>query len=328
MDSLRKIAHLMEGSVASNAITSFIIILILWIINRVLLRLIERRVTDIRSRFHWKKTVSYTIVIFGVLLVGRVWFEGIQSLATFLGLLSAGLAIALKDMIANLAGWVFIMWRKPFEVGNRIQIGDQAGDVIDLRPFQFTMLEIGNWVKADQSTGRMIHIPNGLIFTQPISNFDSGFKYIWNEIPVLLTFESDWQKAKIILREIADANALQVTSEVENELKQTARRFLIFYTKLTPVVYTNVLDSGVQLTIRYLTEVRKRRGTTEAIWEGILIEFAKHDDITLAYPTIRFTKKAIRFKENFYLHRSRLFRYCIEQGLCLRSKIAIQIHNS
>lgn len=274
-----------------NAFSSVLVILALWLLNKALHKYIERRVEDPRSRFHWNKTITYTIVISGSLIVGRIWFEGVQSLATFLGLLSAGLAIALKDMLSNLAGWLFIVWRKPFVVGNRIQIGDKSGDVIDLRPFQFTMLEIGNWVKADQSTGRMIHIPNGLVFTNPISNYDAGFKYIWNEIPVLITFESNWKKAKAILWGIGDKHALQITNDVQKEIQQTAKKFLIFYTKLTPAVYTNVLDSGVQLTIRYLCEIRKRRGTTEAIWEDILEAFAEHPDINLAYPTMRIYKE-------------------------------------
>ena len=96
--------------------------------------------------------------------------EGLRSLGTFLGLLSAGLAIALKDVVASMAGWIFILWRRPFQLGDRIQIGDRAGDVVDLRLFQFTLLEIGNWVDADQSTGRSIHVPNGAVFTEPLFN--------------------------------------------------------------------------------------------------------------------------------------------------------------
>ncbi len=133
----------------------------------------------------------------------------------------------------------------------------------------------------------MVHIPNGLIFTQPLCNYDFGFKYIWHEIPVLITFESDWKKAKDILQNIADENALELTKEVEEEIKKAARKFLIFYSKLTPKVYTSVEDSGVLLTIRYLTDIRTRRGTSEAIWENILDEFAKYDNINLAYPTFR-----------------------------------------
>ena len=286
-DMLDKFAKLAEGKIVANIITSVVLILVLWLVNRILLRIIEKRVQDLRSKFNWKKTVTYITVSIGFIVVGRVWFEGVQSLATFLGLLSVGIAIALKDIFANLAGWIFILARKPFEVGHRVQIGEFTGDVIDLRPFQFTMLEIGNWVKADQSTGRMIHIPNGMIFTHPLSNYETGFKYIWNEIPVLITFESNWEKAKEVLQNIANANALSLTPEVDKELIQTSRKFLIFYNKLSPYVYTSVEDSGVLLTIRYLSGVRQRRGTTEAMWESILREFARHPDIELAYPTLR-----------------------------------------
>jgi small-conductance mechanosensitive channel len=271
----------------SKLITSLVLIFALWIINKIMHRIIEKRIHNMRSQFSWKKGSTYAIVTIGSIVVGRVWFEGIQSLATFFGLLSAGIAIALKDLFADLAGWIFIISRKPFEVGNRIQIGEHSGDVIDLRPFQFTVLEIGNWVDADQSTGRMIHIPNGMIFTHPLSNYDKGFKYIWNEIPVLITFESDWHKAKEILQTIANEKALAITTDVEKELRETSRKYLIFYNKLTPTIYTSVKDSGVLLTIRYLSEIRKRRSSTEEIWEALLNEFAKHDDIALAYPTFR-----------------------------------------
>lgn len=287
MDDWKKVMETMDSNVFSQILTSAIIIFTLWLINLIVINILEKKVKDLKSRYTSKKTFSYIMVFAGIILVGRVWFEGIQSLATFFGLLSAGLAIALKDLVANLAGWIFIIWRKPFEVGNRIQVGDNAGDVIDLRPFQFTILEIGNWVKADQSTGRMVHIPNGAVFTQPFVNYDSGFKYIWNEIPILITFESNWKKAKKILQDIADKNAMPLTQEAEEQIKQAARRFLIFYNKLTPIVYTSVEDSGVLLTIRHLSEIRKRRATTQSIWEDMLEEFSMNDDIELAYPTQR-----------------------------------------
>ena len=64
------------------------------------------------------------------------------------------LAIALQDPLTNLAGWLFILIRRPFRVGDRIQVGANTGDVVDIRPFRFLMLEVGNWVHADQGTGR------------------------------------------------------------------------------------------------------------------------------------------------------------------------------
>jgi len=200
--------------------------------------------------------------------------------------------------VSNLAGWAFILWRRPFEVGDRMQVGSHAGDVIDIGLFQFTLNEIGVWVDADQSTGRIVHVPNGQVFTEPIANYDKGFKYIWNEVPVLVTFESDWRKAKQILTKIAVQHAQHLTAETEQELLTASRQYVINYTKLTPIVYTKVVESGaVQLTIRYLIEPRKRRGTEHAIWEDVLTEFARCPDIELAYQTSRSFKRTDEGKQ-------------------------------
>jgi small-conductance mechanosensitive channel len=149
-------------------------------------------------------------------------------------------------------------------------------------------MEIGNWVGADQSTGRIVHVPNGRVFTESLANYSKGFQYIWNEIAVLITFESNWRKAKEILLGIGSKHAEELSATAEERVRRAARKFMIFYTKLTPTVYTTVKDSGVLLTIRYLCEPRKRRGSEEAIWEDILTEFAGCDDVDFAYPTRRY----------------------------------------
>jgi len=212
--------------------------------------------------------------------------------------LSAGIAIALKDVVANFAGWLFIISRRPFSVGDRIQIGNYAGDVIDTRVFQFTLLEIGNWVNADQSTGRIVHIPNGMVLSEVLANYSKGFQYIWNEIPVLITFESNWKKAKKILQKIADKDAEQLSKAAEKRVKEASKKFMILYSKLTPIVYTSVQDSGVLLTIRYLCEPQRRRDSEQVIWEDILKEFTRNNDIDFAYPTQRFYNSKLE-GENF-----------------------------
>jgi small-conductance mechanosensitive channel len=278
----------LSPAIQARILGSVLAIALLWALRRLALAVIWRRIDDVRLRYRWRKTTSYIIVPTGMLIVGRMWFEGIGPLATYLGLVSAGLAIALKDLVVNLAGWGFILWRRPFEVGDRIQIGEHVGDVIDVRIFQFTLLEVGNWVDADQSTGRLLHIPNGKVLNESLANYTRGFDYIWNELPVLVTFESDWKKAKALLAEIAARHAAHLTDEAEKQIREVSRRFMIFYSTLTPTVYTSVADSGVMLTIRYLCAPRKRRSTAEAIWEEVLDAFAREADIDFAYPTYRY----------------------------------------
>ena len=277
-----------DPAAQQKLLISVVIVLALSLAHRLVYANLIERIKDRDRRYQWQKSLGYIFSALGILIIGLVWIEGVQYAATYLGLLSAGLAIALKDPITNIVAWVFILWRKPFEVGDRIEIGPFAGDVVDLRIFQFSMMEIGNWVEADQSTGRILHIPNGMIFIQGVANFTHGPDFIWNEIPVLITFESNWEKAKHLLEEIADAHDISLAGNAKKEFETAARKFLLKYDKLTSIVYTSVKDSGVLLTIRYLCKPRQRRGTTQAIWEDILRSFAQNPDIDLAYPTTRF----------------------------------------
>lgn len=260
----------------------------LWLVYLVAYHLGRKTIRD-RARFYrWRRTTAYTCSFLVVAVIGAIWFKRLHSLATVVGLASAGLAIAMHDTIANLTGFFFIMLRAPFKVGDRIEIGGIKGDVIDVRLFQFSVIEIGNWVDAEQSTGRIVHIPNSRALRDPLANYETGFEYIWHEVPVLITFESNWQKAKQILLNIANEKAGHLSEGVQEQIRRAAMRYLIYFRALTPTVYTAVRDSGVLLTIRYIVKPRTSRGSEQDIWEAVLTEFAKHDDISLAYPTTRF----------------------------------------
>lgn len=280
--------QLFSGEFLESKVFYTIVALVVFWLARKLVMSVLLRDRDVQVQYRIRKTVAYIIYPLAFIVIGRIWFAGFQDVSTYLGLLSAGLAIALHSPLVNLAGWAFILWRQPLKVGDRIQIGADRGDVIDQRIFMFSLMEIGNWVDSDQSTGRVIHIPNGKIFNEVLANYSQGFAYIWNEIPVLVTFESDWRKAKRLLNETAQRYGTALSESAAGKLKEAAKKYMIFYSKLTPAVYTTVKDCGVMLTIRYLCEPRRRRGSEQEIWEDILDAFAAHDDIDFAYPTQRF----------------------------------------
>ncbi|WP_103665971.1 mechanosensitive ion channel family protein [Gracilimonas amylolytica] len=264
------------------------IIIFLWLIRFFVVRILQKNVENKKTLYKWKKNTNYIVFLIGAIILAQVWFSALGQLGTFLGLLSAGIAIALKDPVTDMAGWLFLIWRKPFDIGDRVQVGNSKGDVIDIRVFKFTILEIGNWVDADQSTGRIIHIPNHKIFAEDIANYTADFEWVWNEMGVLVTFESDWKKAKDLLQEIADDVCQEFVNQARDEVKKAEKHYLIQYRYLTPIVYTSVKDSGINLTIRYLSNPRTRRGISQQLWENILLEFEGHDDIDFAYPTIRY----------------------------------------
>ncbi len=275
-------------STLDKLVLSLTLILVLIVIRHGVAFVLDRRLDDSARRYIAVKTVNYLLGFVSILALLRIWLGGVTGLAASIGIISAGLAIALHAPLTNFAGWIFLTVRRPFTVGDRIQIGEHAGDVIDLRLFAFSLVEIGNWVDADQSTGRILHIPNGKVFQETIANYTQGFNFIWDEIPVTVTFESDWRRAKEILSEIAVAHSTIESGQARQELRKAANKYLIRYEHLSPIVWTSVADIGVTLTMRFLADPRKRRSVENAIWEDILEAFWQASDIDFAYPTVRY----------------------------------------
>ncbi len=266
---------------------SVVLVAIVALVYHQIMASFHEKMVDMEQFYKLKKRSGGIVAGITIILLLMLWIESLKSLGTFFGLLSAALAISLKDIISNVAGWLFITWRRPFKVGDRIEIGNISGDVVDTRLFHFSMMEVGNWVENDQSTGRIIHVPNYKIISEPLANYGQGFQYIWSEISVLLTFESDWKKAKKILLKVAEKHAEHLSAEAEQKVRMAARKYMIIYNYLTPIVYVSVKDSGIQMTMRYLCEPRKRRTTIDEIWEDILQEFSMYRDIQFAYNTQR-----------------------------------------
>jgi len=274
------------NSVTYKLIFSLVMILIAWGLNQIIVTLIHRKITDMKRFYHIKKTLQYILTLFTLLMIVFLWISQLSALPTILGLFSAGIAIALKDLFANIAAWIFIVWRKPFEVEDRVAVNGVAGDVIDQRLFQFTINEI-HPDSGDQSTGRIIHIPNAIIFTTNVTNYGQGFQYVWSELKIVLTYESNWQKAKAAFLEIAETKTEILDFDAEKRLREAAKKYMIYYSKLTPIVYTSIEPQGIALDIRFLCDPQQKRTMNERISEAVLTYVGNENDLHFAYPTSR-----------------------------------------
>ena len=291
---LNKVAAIIDNftgipeQIFNKVIITLFAVLVFYLIKRLTLFLSTRKIHQHNTRYIAIKTMNYLIGVILTLFLLRVWTSGFSQIITYIGILSAGLAIALQKPILNFAGWFFIIAQRPFTSGNRIEINGRIGDVVDIGLFQFSMIEVGKWVTADQSTGRIIHVPNGIVFSEEVINYHMGFSFIWDEISVTITFESKWEKAKKILLEIVNRHVAVNKDRAEKEVHNASSRYYINYNHLTPIVWTKVIDSGIVLTMRYPSDPRKRRLIETEIWEDVLREFSQCDDIDFAYPSQRF----------------------------------------
>ncbi len=286
-----------QNSLKNKRLTNFKIIQTLFILVLgyiflfILIKIINGRIRDIKTRHQIRKAAVYSVTLVIMIMIFIIWMQNLSSLTIYLGVLSAGLALALQEVILSIAGWVLILSRRPFELGDRIEMNNVKGDIIDIRMFQTSLLEIGNWVDADQSTGRIVNIPNSMIFKHECYNYSRGFEFIWNEIRILLTFESNWEKGKAIMTEHALKLAEGMEDHIQRKIEAMRNRYMIYYGKLSPIVYVNIKDSGVELTLRYLTEAKKRRSTQDQLCQNVLKDFEKEPDVNFAYPTYRIVKE-------------------------------------
>jgi len=271
----------------SKLLISIILMVLIWLIKSVVVNSINKINTDVANKYRWRKNSTYIMYAVGLISIIFIWSNRFASFATFLGLVSAGLAIAFKDPIANIAAWYYILADKPFKVGDRVEIDHHIGDIIDISLFQITMIEIRNWVQADQSTGRIIHVPNSKVFNQSVMNYSTLVGHLWNEIRLPLTLDSNWRRAKEVMETILQTHAPTLSDDVYKALEELSDKYMITASKLSPIVFTSIEDNGIVLTMRYMCPIRQRRASANILYEEILTQLGPLKDVRFSYNTLR-----------------------------------------
>lgn len=264
----------------SRLAITLLLILLAFGIRYLLLRLIGRRLHARHEMFGWRRNSFYIVAILLFLLMLPIWVSVSATLITVLSIIGTGTLIVLKEVILNIVGWFYLAIRRPFEIGNRIKIGEYTGDLIGFHFLDFSMIEVHGHIAGGQSTGRILHIPNSLVFVQPVANASKQFSFNWNEITIPLAEGSNWQKAVKILEEIA-AEMLEGISDSDQRLQAAEEKYAIHYNVLSPSVYVDFHDYNITLHLRHLIEPRNARAVMDRLWRTILARFEAAEDIAL-----------------------------------------------
>lgn len=275
----------LENELVLQIALAVLLSLAVGVLTRVSQRLAGRYITDPTRLYKTNRNIRRVGVTLILMLVLVLLFPG-GDVVTLLTVIGAGLAIALREVLLSYVGWMRITFLTTYKQGDRIEVNGVFGDVIDIRLLRTTLMETRGWVDADQSTGRIAHIPNSWIFDHAVFNYSRGFSFIWNELPLTVTFRSDWRAARDILQQFAEESSVIVEQQAAKEIREMSREFLVHYSILTPFVYVRMVDHGIRLTLRYLCDVQKRRGTEHALTVSTLDAFKQHGGIELAYPTV------------------------------------------
>jgi len=285
ISSIAYITYLFQYPYLIKSLYSVITLLIAYIANIFTENLIIRQIHETRERYTIRKTVSSIISILFLGAILAIWFQETTTLVLAFGLLSAGIAIALQDVLKNLAGGILIILTSPFKAGDRIQVENDSGDVLDIKLFSTTLMEIRGWVEADQYSGRLLLIPNSFILNKTVKNYTKDFSFIWDEIDFMLTYESNWKKAQEIAIEIAHDITGAFEQSAKNELGNMEEKYLIHPSDVEEKIYTRITDNWIDMRLRYVVDPRQRRKVSNSLNEKILEAFNRKKDIKIASAT-------------------------------------------
>jgi small-conductance mechanosensitive channel len=244
---------------------------------------------DPRERYR-RRNFFTTIVVFAAgIAVAILWARTLKQTGTFLGLLGAGLAVALREPLLSLAGRMAVFSGHMYTAGDRIEIQKMIGDVIDIGFFYTRMLEIGSWIGGDQYSGRVLLIPNSVIFGSPILNYTQYLSCIWDEVTLPITYQSNVDRATKILMDVGGQYTEAFLKDAQRELDEMKRKFLVPKLEFEPMVYVKVTSNWVQLTMRYVVEAKKRRAASSYIYKEVFSRVQQAKDIQIASETMDLT---------------------------------------
>lgn len=264
-----------------------VLAVVLYLAARLTRRIVTQQVPDVNKRHTLRKWIGYGYALLLLLIAIALFADALAGLGTIIAVILAGVAIALQDVLKSVVGWLYMAGRAGVQVGSRIEVEGVVGDVIDIGFLKTTVLEIGNLVYGRQSTGRLVTIPNSRMISANVFMSTAHNPFVWQEIRVVVTFESDWTRAEQILREIADEIHQEIAPELAQGFQNLERRYAFKYGATTPIVYVSLAENGVELDLRFLIPVRRRRGSVDRVTRRILAEFARDPAVRIAYPTYR-----------------------------------------
>lgn len=216
---------------------------------------------DAVSRYNLKRVVRLVAAVAIALIAVSVLFANWYTAVVSFGVLSLVIGLAVQTPFTSLMGWVYILVRAPYRVGDRIRIGDATGDVIDVGYLDTTLWEFGGqYLSTDHPSGRVIRFPNSHVLSNAVYNYSWPlFPYLWNEITFHVAYNSDLEFIARVMREVAE-------EEIGDAMRERIRTYreLLAHTPVDElqvrehpsVVFRVNQNTWIDATVRYLVEPR------------------------------------------------------------------------
>jgi len=275
-------------------VTAIIGLLIVMTLVRFIQRSLAHYIKDSDTRYRLRKFVTFIGYVVGFLVIAVVFSNKLGGLTVAFGVAGAGIAFALQEVIASIAGWFAITFASFYDTGDRVQLGGIKGDVIDIGVLRTTLMEVGEWVKGDLYSGRVVRIANSFVFKEPVFNYSGDFPFLWDEITVPVKYGSDYRLARELLQGVANEVVGDYVTRAMVAWSEMVQKYLIEEASVEPMVTLIANDNWMEFTIRYVVDFKKRRSIKDRLFTRILEEFDKSDGrLSIASMTVHLVETPV-----------------------------------
>ncbi|GAB1405030.1 hypothetical protein MASR1M74_22090 [Lentimicrobium sp.] len=175
---MEQIKEFFTSDLGVKLITIVVSLLVIYILVTLIKKVIPKYISANESRYKTRKFVNIIAYILFIIIVLIVFSNQLTGLTVFLGVAGAGIAFALQEVIASIAGYIAIHTSNFYKVGDRVMVGGIIGDVIDIKLLRTSLMETGGWVNGDLYNGRITTVANSFVFSEPVHNYSGEFPFL------------------------------------------------------------------------------------------------------------------------------------------------------
>ncbi|MCB0794252.1 MAG: mechanosensitive ion channel, partial [Flavobacteriales bacterium] len=265
---------LSDHPLLSRFLRLLVAVLLIVLLIALFKRSVLSRVRDNDARYHARKVSTFVSYVLIVLAAVFILSDQLKGLTVALGVAGAGIAFALQEVIASVAGWLAILFGGFYRTGDRVQLGGIKGDVIDIGVLRTTVMELGQWIDADQYNGRIVRIANSFVFKEPVFNYSADFPFLWDEIKVPVQYGADPEEVRGLLLKAADDLVGDYAKQAAETWKVLVHQYLIEDASTLPMVHLVATDNWLEFTLRFVVDHKQRRSTKTLLYERIMKDIA------------------------------------------------------
>jgi small-conductance mechanosensitive channel len=223
------------------------------------------------QRLHQLRVIAgITVQVAAVLAILLILFGPPTQLSTIIGLVTAGLTVAMKDFIVAFFGWFTLMGKNGIRVGDWVEIEGVSGEVIEIGLLKTVLLELGNWTETGHPTGRRVAFSNSFAMERHYFNFSTADQWLWDELQFTLPPAGDPYQTVRQIREIVERETQADAAEAAEDWQRVTHQYGAREFSAGPAVTLRPGGNGLEAVVHYITRAPRRNVVKSKLFQAVV----------------------------------------------------------